>query len=409
MYQYPNELAAVFADRRAAFYEGLYKDAAPSAPVSNGKTVVTARKEARDAEQFRFLVARPAGQPDLEPMLEIARHINVASMRGEKEKNQLSIEQSIRTLAGELAWQQGLLLMAADLFPLNGGPCELAGNIKLQVGWGGHWQKRKYDRLFNFPGLQTWAAHEYLTYQPNPHDEYTLELAGLSVLPSHRGKKIARFLTQAWALFILSYQDELQRRIGKIAHLYANVLTADADGKYPFYEQAVRRLFGNLDYDTVDAYRYARCGARSPILDELLDARGDQPRASIPTHLLPEEIRHNLGKVRDQSVGCQKNLERLGFCPVEKYDVLDGGQYFENTLAKLDRMVERREYAVRCVREGEIQPGAPRLTLAPVGRPMSYFRCLRGHCRIEGDELLLAEDVYDALEMRHHESVVALL
>jgi arginine/ornithine N-succinyltransferase beta subunit len=190
--------------------------------------------------------------------------------------------------------------------------------------------------------------------------------------------------------------------------LYANLLTADDAGQYPFYEQIVRRLFGNLDYDTVDAYRYARCNGRSPILDEFLDARGDQPRANIPCHLLPEPIRENLGKVREQTIGCQKNLERFGFARVDKYDVLDGGQYFENTFAKLERSVVRREYLVRRVRASEIHPDAPRRTIAPIGRPLPYFCCARVRCQIDGEELLLDEETYDELLMRNHEPVVVL-
>ena len=360
------------------------------------------------AEQYRLLVARPVERTDLSSILEIARHVNLASMRAETEKNQTYIEQSIRTLAGNLTWQQGLLFLGVDLFPLDGGPCELAGSIKLQTGWGGHWRKKKHDRFFNFPGLRTWAEHEYLTYQPNDEDEHTLELAGLSVLPSHQGKKVSRFLAQAWALFVLVYREELQRRIGRIAYLYANLLTADENGKYPFYEQVVKHLFGGLDYDTVDTYRYSRCGARSPILDEFLDGRGDQPRASLLTHLLPEAVRANLGKVRDETIGCQKNIERLGFQRAEKYDVLDGGQYFENTLSRLDRGTERGEHLVRRVRDSAIGPDAVRLTLATAGRPMSDFRCARVRGRIVGDELLLGEQTYDELRMQHRERVIAL-
>ncbi len=393
-----------------AFVTGLPDAASGRRPgfAVHGQPVSATRKVVDDAEQFRFLVARPAVHADLASILEIAGHVNLASMRSEKEKNQVCIEQSLRTLAGSLPWQQGLLFLSTDLFPLDGGARQLAGNAKLQVGWGGCWRKRKHDRLFNFPGLQTWAEHEYLTYQPNADNEYSLEFAGLSVLPSHQGKKISRFLTEAWVLFVLLYQEELQRRIGTIASLYANLLTADAAGQYPFYEQVVKRLFGGLAYDQVDALRYTRCNARSPILDEFLDERGDQPRACILYHLLAEDLRHNLGKVRDQTIGCQKNLERFGFGRVEKYDVLDGGQYFENTMSKLDRHVERQEYVVRRVRESELRPDAPRLTIAPIGCPMPYFRCARVRCRMEGAELLLGEEAYEELLLRHHEPVVAL-
>jgi arginine/ornithine N-succinyltransferase beta subunit len=360
------------------------------------------------AEPYRLLVARPAARSDLASMREIAGHVNLASLRGETEKVRVAIEQSIRTLTGDLPWQQGLLLLASDLFPADGGPCEAAGSVRLQVGWGGYWKKGKHDRFFNFPGLQTWAEHEYLTYQPNAHDEYALEFAGLSVLPRHQGKKLSRFLTQAWVLFALLHRDELRLRVGTIAYLYANLLTADAEGKYPFYEAVVRRLFGGLDYDTVDAYRYARSGARSPILDEFLDERGGKPRAALLYHLLPEELRHNLGRVREQTVGCQRGLERFGFCRVDKYDVLDGGQYFENTFAGLDRAAGRREYLARRVADDRLGPDAAYRTVAPAARPMASFAAARARCRVEGDELLLGAEAYNALAMQHREPVAVL-
>ena len=361
-----------------------------------------------DAEPFRFLVARPAARTDLASVTEIAGHVNLASMRAEREKNELAIEQSIRTLAGDLAWQQGLVLLSADLIPQGGGPRELAGNVRLQAGWGGCWKKETRARLFNFPGLRTWAEQETLTYQPNADDEYTLEFAGLAVSPDHQGKKISRFLADAWALFVLLHQEELRRRVWTIVSLYANLLTADADGRYPFYERVVRPLLGNLDYHAADALRYARCGARSPFLDEFLDRRGGQPRASVPCHLLPDDIRAGLGAVREQTRGCQRNLERLGFARADKYDVLDGGQYFENTIERLDRRLSRQEYRARRARPGEVRRQAVRVTLATADRPPPYFRCARVRCRPDGDELWLGEEAFDELMLRHHERVAVL-
>jgi arginine/ornithine N-succinyltransferase beta subunit len=353
-------------------------------------------------------VARPACQADLPAILEIGGHVNLASMRGEEDKNQLAIEQSLRTLSGELPWQQGLLLLTTDLFSLEGGPPEVAGQVKLQLGWGGCWQKKRQSRLFHVPGLQTWAEQEYLSYQPNPRHDYALELAGLSVLPRHHGKRVARFLAQAWALFVLHYQEELRRHLGNIASLYANVLTTDAEGRFPFYERVVRPLFGGLDYDTVDRYRYARCDARSPILDEFLDTRGDQPRARIPCHLVPEDIRADLGKVRPESIGCARSLEQLGFCRSDKYDVLDGGRHFVSTLDQLDRALARRAYTVRRVSDHKLPPDTPYFTLAAADRPMSCFRCLRARCGIRGDEVLLGEEASEALFTGRHESVTVL-
>src|SRR5262249_16050032 len=134
--------------------------------------------------------------------------------------------------------------------------------------------------------------HQYLVYQPNERDQYALEFAGTSVHKEHQGKRLSKVLTQARVLFILLHQDKIEDNIkGEIAYLYANLLTADKEGKYPFFERIVKPLFGGLDYDTMDASRYdARSDARSPILDEFLDQRGDNTRANIPLHLLPTDI-----------------------------------------------------------------------------------------------------------------------
>ena len=299
MHVHLNELGSTLLDLRPHLSSRPRRNASPVQPLQ-----AAAQQESAptDREPFRYLVARPAVAADLTAILQVARHVNLASMRAEETKTRLAIEQSRHTLAGDLPWQQGLLLLAADLFPLEGKPCELAGQVKLQVGWGGCWRKSRQSRLFQASGVQTWAEQECLSYEPNPHDEYALELAGLSVLPQHQGKRVSRFLADSWAIFVLLYQKELQRRIGTIAHLYANVLTADAHGKFPFYERVVRPLLGGLDYDSVDNHRYCRCNARSPMLDEFLDERGDQPRARIACHLLSEELRNDLGKVRPESM-----------------------------------------------------------------------------------------------------------
>src|SRR4051812_16541110 len=128
MYPHKNQQISLLTEPRSTFHERWYQGNAP--------TRLMASRTVADAEQFRFLVTRPVGRDDLAALMDIASHVNLASMRSARDKNQLTIEQSIRTLAGDLSWQQGLLFLATDLFPLDGGPCELAGNIKLQVGWG---------------------------------------------------------------------------------------------------------------------------------------------------------------------------------------------------------------------------------------------------------------------------------
>src|SRR4051812_5062202 len=76
--------------------------------VPEGKGVAAGRKAAEDAEGASLLVARPAARADVGALSGLAGHVNLASMRGGEERNRAVIEQSARTLAGTLPWEQGL-------------------------------------------------------------------------------------------------------------------------------------------------------------------------------------------------------------------------------------------------------------------------------------------------------------
>ena len=383
------------------------------------------RSNEEDPENYRYVIVRPVVPADLDSIVEIVEDVDLASMRKDPDMNSNFIRMSMETLAGKLTWRQGLLFLALEMAPTRtsdhpyerstgkaalGDRTAVVGTTRLQIGWGGCWKVKPESRHVKIQGKSVWANHQYLVYQPNERDQYALEFAGTSVHKQHQGKRLSKVLTQARVLFILLHQSRMEENIkGDIAYLYANLLTTDKEGKYPFFERIVKPLFGGLDYDTMDNSRYdARSDARSPILDEFLDQRGDNTRANIPHHLLPGDILENLGRVRRKTKPAEKNLLNFGFEKADKYDVLDGGRYYENNIATLEDLAHRTTYTVERTSDQDIPADSPRLTFAPLQRSMKDFWCARAQVRVEKNRLLISDDLYVRLNIQNHERVIAL-
>lgn len=399
------------------------KEAGP--PSTTTASAGTSRAAA-GGDTFRFLVARPVREDNLPSLLAIHdkragkkdAKDDVASMR--KELIPFLITRAVNTLRpdGGIPWSQGLLCLVAEYYPAadkegkypppgTGAPV-VAARASVQLGWGGYWRKSVFRRSFD-PTFQKLviAEPEFLVYESN--SLVALEFAGIETDPDYERRGIGWFLTQSRALFVLLHLEQLQEQVEgkKIGYLYANLLTADKEGKYPFYELVVKTLFGDLDYDTADLCRYQRMGIVSRILEEFLKAKDGRPSPHIALHLLPADIKANLGLVRQETLGAKKNLEKFMFKPVNKYDILDGGQYYEIRPQELSRRAQRYTFIARKVKA--VPETAPYLTFAPDRKEMADFVCARARAVVEGDYVQISEDVYNILEIQRDEQVVALV
>lgn len=372
------------------------RNGAPAAATAAEPPRIAPRAEAEKAREepdYFALVARPAREADDEvrTLVDIAATVNMGATRAEPSQVRLMVQLCRDTLTGSIPWDQGLLYLATEYHGAPGEAPRLAGSSKLQFPLHDKWRVDKRKRV----GQKKHVSEcEMLVFDATPAD--ALEMAGNAVLPEMRGVGVGSFHVAARLLFVSMFPLP-------ITHLFANLLTTDIGGKYPFFEEVVSPLLGGMDYDQADQLRYEDTGLIAQLLGNTWD---HQPPVQFPLHILPKRLRDRLGEVRHITRRAQTSIERYGFRPTDKLDLLDGGQYFELPIEALHRRPLFRELTPV---PGEVRPGDRYLTFAPLNRSVERFCCVR--CRARIDDLLLhiPLEVYKLLELRADSLVKVIL
>lgn len=343
---------------------------------------------------YQYLVARPArtDEAEIRQLLSAAETVNLGNTRSDTVRELVSISEE--TLHGAVPWDQGLVYLATEYHAPGIAEPMIAGSCKLQCMVGACWALKPHVR---------WAHRRYrsqydvLIYESER--TYGLEMAGNVVLPRYQSQRIGTFHTQARLLFALIHVRE------PMDHLYADLLTPDTNGVYPFYEHVVKALIGNISYDQADRLRYEDV----TLLDALLGPNdvAREPACQFPIHILPEEIRSQFGTIREITQRAQRALERYNFKKINKFDFLDGGQYFSLASEDLHRLPAVRDLRAR------LKPVLPDstnfLTLVPAKRSMEEFACVRIPGTVEGLEALLQADICRRVHIHDGENVKVLL
>jgi arginine/ornithine N-succinyltransferase beta subunit len=348
---------------------------------------------------FQCLVARPAREDEAEihDLLAAAEIVNLGNTRGETVRELVTISEE--TLRGMIPWDQGLLYLATEYHGDDAAVPAIVGSCKLQCTVGACWVRKRHIRVSHRRLAERRYRSEYdlLVYDATRADG--LEMAGNVVLPEYRSQGIGTFHTQARLLFALIHTIE------PIDHLYADLLTPDTHGVYPFYEHVVKPLLDNMSYEDADRLRYEDIS----LLNELLGANNvaHEPACQFPIHLLPEEISSQFGTIREITKRAQNALERYNFRKIDTFDFLDGGQYFSLSLEDLHRIPTARDLRARP--RATVPDGAVFLTLAPTKRSMKDFCCVRVQGTIEGLEVFLDAGVCRRVDIHDGENVKVLL
>lgn len=349
-----------------------------------------------------YFVCQPAAKEEISSLATIAKEVNLGSTR--EATVDYYVDMSRHTISGEAPWTEGLLFLMTSRHTPGGDPT-IVGNCKLQPGVGGYWTIQRRQRGYR---EQYKAQHDWLVYRRN--DPNSLEFAANALIASERGAGIGRLQTDARVLFLLLYEQELRESFGGLKLLYANLLTTESEGGFAFYEEIVRPFLGNLNYHTADRERYrTRHGSGSPFLDAFLDKQQNDSEVQIPCHLIPKQIKDELGVVRPETINAERLLEKFGFQKADKYDVLDGGQYYETTPERL-RMRTRddlRAYHVK--RDDSVLENADAdyYNFAPEGRPMKDFICGRSLAVEQDGHLCVPNQIYSSMDMQRNEPVEA--
>lgn len=336
--------------------------------------------------------ARPEAS-EIEDLVSLASSVNLGATRPNVDQIAAHCKTSAWTTAGLVPWDQGLLFLVTDLTDDNGNT-EIGGSCKLQFALDACWERRNHSRVTRKGQVSSFTV---LRYSDEKHGG--LEMAGNVVRPDLRGHGLGRFHVQARLLFSSIYPPP------KINHLFANLLTTDNDGRYPFFEEIVRPLLGDVEYDQADHLRYTEPDA----IRAFLGATESGAEVEILFHAMPREIREQFGAVRAITRRVQRVFERYGFQRGNRFDLLDGGQYYELPLSRLQRLPAFRDLLCRPVR-GEIQNSSG-ITFASRERGQGDYFCVRAQGSVDESTLELHMDaaLADRLGLRAGEAVRAIL
>jgi len=350
------------------------------------------RSGGSECKAFVSRIARPG---DIPALLRLARETDIGSIRADHERTAHEVEICHQTLQGKIPWEQGMLFLVTDCYR-EGYPPALVGQAKIRWAFDACWLMT--SGLGQLAGKTT--RHDVLVY----HSERSgaLEFAGNAVLESHQSQGIGGFQTKARVLFLVLFD------LPGVSKIFADFLTPDVDGRYPFYEEIVRSLLGNRDYDEVDAHRHEARGRRVAFFELHLGRTDDQPACEILLHTLPAHIRNTFGSIRPQSLPAAKALQRYGFTACNKYDLLDGGQYMETSIASLRATARTKTcYVEKASRSGPVD-NRQRAVFAPK-RAMPQFVAVWGNANTDGHRLLIDPELFQTLKLNAGEPVAVLL
>lgn len=368
--------------------------------LSNGEGM-TLRQSPRPGPDSHgaFFVARVAKENDIPALVGLAQETDVGNIKADAALIAREIEMSHRTLQGDVPWKQGMLFLVTDYYDGRHAPF-VVGQAKIRWAFGSCWLKVPRTRIWE----ETRSMHHALVY----HSERSaaLEFAGNAVSEKHQSQGIGSFQIKTRILFVLLHD------LPGVTKIFADLLTTDFKGRYPFYEEIVRPLLADLDYDEADRLRYEARGGQVRFFDHHLGATpdGSQPACELMIHALPAHIRKNLGSVRSKTLAAAHALEKYGFTPCDRYDLLDGGQYVETSIDSLRSTIHTTTLAAEGATASDLLlvNSGQRMVFSPV-RPMDHFVTACGVAAMHGDRLMVEPDLYRALELRSGEPLRVLL
>ena len=221
-------------------------------------------------------------------------------------------------------------------------------------------------------------------------NDYTgcTELTSLFLAREHRGKKLGALLSKSRLLFIAQFPERFADKV--IAEIRG---LSDASGRSPFWNGLGQHFFA-MDFPTAD--HLVGAGNKS-FIAELM------PKHPIYVLFLPTDSQEAIGQPHENSRQALRLLEDEGFHYESYIDIFDAGP-----------TVECRRDQIRAVRESRLLhaslasiEGAPTTCIVSNAR-LRDFRCCLGPVALEGDRVLLSDEMATALQVSEGEPVRVL-
>lgn len=335
---------------------------------------------------LRQFVVRLARREDVEAFTALVIDADGALERHpeSREASHLSIETSIRSLAGQASdAERGYLLLLEDVHS-----AEIAGCITLtcRIGLEQPFYDYRVGRIVHSSRpLKSYRCLDVL-YLSNDLTGCS-ELHSLYLRAGARGMGAASLLLKAAQLFIRSRLHEFAPRL--IAELHG---VQDANGASPFWESVGRRFFrvGQREVERLMAK------GRKAFVAELM------PKHPMYVSLLPTAAQAVVGEVHHSNVGLARELEADGFHFENHVNIFDAGRVMEAHMADLHGVAASR---VLSARDCEDVAGE-RWWIA--GGSGADFRVIGGTAAATDDELRIAPALLRRLGARAGDKLLAL-
>jgi len=158
---------------------------------------------------------------------------------------------------------------------------------------------------------------------------------------------------------------------------------ADEDGAFPFWDHVAHKFF-RLPFDEADRMSASTDG------QFILDLA---PRNAIYLELLPLVACESVGKVNDEGLAASAMLNAEGFRYGGLVDIFDAGPTVSCVRDDIRTVREARTCHVEVGVRGETAPALISTTT------LSAFRAVRGDVAIDGDTVVMPQQMADALEL----------
>ncbi len=226
--------------------------------------------------------------------------------------------------------------MVDDSNVIDGEVGEIVGTSTLYTKTGGHKPFYAYRRVVtNHHSEQLGASHRRESLAIDRTHDGPSEIGSLFLRKAYRGEGRGRWLSLVRFLLIAMQPHRFADTV--IAEMRGRART---DGSVPFWD-AVTGRFLPVDF--------ARADALSTVSKEFIEEM--MPQHPIYLDLLPDEIRHGLGQVHEETQPAIALLKAEGFQETDKIDIFDAGPIIECQTARIGAVRRCCERIVGSVRD----------------------------------------------------------
>jgi arginine N-succinyltransferase len=305
-----------------------------------------------------MFVIREALAGDVEPILDVARHLDTVNLPARRDRIERIVEVSLASFAEAVpAIDREYLFVLED-----GESKKIVGTSNIHAQHGTRRSPHVFFRVTTderySETIDRYMVHQVLQLGYNYNGP--TEIGGLILLPEYRGhaESLGKTLSYTRFLFIAMNRDGFRDEV-----LSELLPPLEADGTSRLWKHFGKRFTG-LSYHEADLLSKDN----KEFIQSLF------PSSLIYTALFPDEVREQIGEVGPATRGVEKILRRIGFRPAGTIDPFDGGPHFVADTDSISLISDARSVSVQVIDRAD--SGRPRAIVAVTRDESPRFRAV---------------------------------